>query len=187
MAKENCWQMKSCGREPGGVNAADLGVCVAATEVTVNGQNDGENGGRVCWAVAGTLCGGEVQGEFAIKMDNCIMCDVYHTVSKEEDNFVMYPDTLQRNNCWEFMQCGRETGGSKAAELGVCPASTEANLNSLNTGTNGGRICWAVAGTLCGGKVQAEFATKFANCVTCAFYSKVLNEEANFVMHPDEV
>ncbi|MFW9847639.1 MAG: two-CW domain-containing protein [Candidatus Thorarchaeota archaeon] len=187
MAKENCWQMKNCGREPGGVNAADLGVCIAATEATVNGQNEGENGGRVCWAVAGTLCGGEVQGEFAIKMDNCIMCDVYHTVSKEEDNFVMYPDTLERNNCWEFMQCGRETGGFKAAELGVCPASTETALTSLNNGKNGGRICWAVAGTLCGGKVQAEFATKFANCVTCAFYSKVLNEEAKFVMHPDEV
>lgn len=23
-------------------------------------------------------------------------------------------------NCWEFKKCGRETGGSKVKELGVC-------------------------------------------------------------------
>jgi len=179
--------MKNCGREPDGAQVEALGVCIAATESSVNGQNGGENAGRVCWAVAGTLCGGAVQGEYASKMDNCIMCDVYHAVSKEEATFVMYPDSMERANCWDFMQCGREVGGAKAAELGVCPASTESALNSLNNGTNGGRICWSIAGTLCGGEVQAEFATKFANCVICAFYGKVLNEEATFVMHPDEV
>ncbi len=26
-------------------------------------------------------------------------------------------------NCWDFKSCGREQGGTKAAELGVCPAA----------------------------------------------------------------
>ncbi|MFW9804044.1 MAG: two-CW domain-containing protein [Candidatus Thorarchaeota archaeon] len=185
--KRNCWEVKNCGRTPDGNKADELGVCLAAVEESVNGQNGGKNGGRICWAVAGTLCGGEVQGEFASKMDNCIKCDFYHQVSKEEDSFVMYPDSMERTNCWNFMQCGREPGGPKAQELGVCPASTDGSMNGLNSGHNGGRICWAVAGTLCGGKVQAEFALKFANCVTCAFYNKVLNEEKKLVLHPGEL
>ncbi|MHA1948349.1 MAG: two-CW domain-containing protein [Candidatus Thorarchaeota archaeon] len=184
MAKQNCWEITNCGRELDGSNVDSLGICIAATESSVDGQNSGTNGGRICWAVAGTLCRGEVQGEHAKKMDNCILCDVYHTVAKEENSFVMYPDSMERVNCWEYLQCGRETGGAKAKQLGVCPAATETSTEGVNKGSKGGRICWAIAGTLCGGKVQAEFATKFANCVTCAFYNKVLNEEADFVIHP---
>ncbi|MHA2425683.1 MAG: two-CW domain-containing protein [Candidatus Thorarchaeota archaeon] len=184
MSKKNCWEFMNCGREPGGINVAELGECVAASASDVDGTNGGRNGGRLCWALAGTLCGGQVQGEYASKMDNCIMCDVYLTVSKDEGDFVMYPDSIPRENCWDFMQCGREEGGAKSAELGVCPAATNKSLDSLNRGTNGGRICWSIAGTLCGGEVQAEFATKIANCVTCAFYNKVLNEEQEFAMHP---
>jgi hypothetical protein len=26
------------------------------------------------------------------------------------------------NNCWEFKNCGREIGGIKVKEMGVCPA-----------------------------------------------------------------
>ncbi|MFW9800514.1 MAG: two-CW domain-containing protein [Candidatus Thorarchaeota archaeon] len=187
LTKQNCWEIMNCGREPGGASADELGVCVATTETNVDGHNNGSNGGRLCWAVAGTLCGGEVQGEFANKMDNCIRCDFYHRVASEEkDQFVMYPDSMARVNCWEFMQCGRESGGAKTDDLGVCPAATETSTQGINQGLNGGRICWAIAGTFCGGKVQSEFASKFANCVTCAFYNKVLNEETQFVIHPDE-
>ncbi len=31
-------------------------------------------------------------------------------------------------NCWDFKKCGRQSGGEKAHELGVCPASTEKRL-----------------------------------------------------------
>lgn len=62
-------------------------------------------------------------------------------------------------NCWEFKNCGREAGGAKARELGVCPAYP-------NQGTN----CARIAGTLCGGKVQGTFAMKVANCMKCDFY-----------------
>ena len=30
-----------------------------------------------CWEVAGTLCGGKVQGSFAQKLENCSLCEVY--------------------------------------------------------------------------------------------------------------
>ena len=62
-------------------------------------------------------------------------------------------------NCWEFKKCGRERGGAKAMELGVCPAYPD-----------NGDCCARVAGTLCGGKVQGTFASKLANCMECEFY-----------------
>lgn len=185
MTKRNCWEFKNCGREPGGAKVDEFGICPAAIDATANSVNGGSNGGRLCWALVGTLCGGAVQGEYAKKMDNCIKCEFYHLVSEEESTLVMYPDSMERVNCWQFKQCGREPGGEKAEEIGVCPAAVQSNTDSVNKGQNGGRICWAVAGTLCGGQVQGEFATKIANCVTCDFYTKVLNEESEFVMYPE--
>jgi len=82
-------------------------------------------------------------------------------------------------NCWEFKKCGRQPGGARAAELGVCAASTEAKANGLNGGRNGGRICWALAGTLCGGKVQGTYAHKLANCLECEFYRLVHAAQGN--------
>lgn len=186
MTKQNCWEFMKCGREEGGTKAEELGVCSAAIEAANNETNSGTNSGRICWAVVGTLCGGSVQGEYALKMNDCVKCDFYHTVSIEESNFVLYPASMERENCWDYKQCGREPNGSKAEELGVCPAAVEASTNGINGGLKGGRMCWAIAGTLCGGKVQGEFANKIANCVTCDFYGKVLNEESDFVMHPSE-
>ena len=80
-------------------------------------------------------------------------------------------------NCWQFKKCGRELGGAKVAALGVCPASTETAIDGTNGGKNGGRACWAVAGTLCGGQVQGSFAQKTANCIKCEFYQQVAAEE----------
>jgi hypothetical protein len=68
----------------GGGNEAQLGVCPAATETALQGVNGGKNGGRACWALAGTLCGGKVQGSFAKKMTNCLKCDFYQQVAAEE-------------------------------------------------------------------------------------------------------
>ncbi len=84
MTKQNCWEYKKCGRQQGGNNAEELGVCVASTEPRTNEINGGTNGGRACWALAGTLCGGKVQGTFAMKMANCMQCDFYQLVGVEE-------------------------------------------------------------------------------------------------------
>lgn len=83
-----------------------------------------------------------------------------------------------KKNCWEHKKCGRHPGGSQAQELGVCPAAHEPRLDGLHGGRYGGRACWVVAGTLCGGEVQGTFAKKFRNCMVCDFYSQVMAEES---------
>jgi hypothetical protein len=80
-------------------------------------------------------------------------------------------------NCWEFKKCGREPGGNKISELGICPSAIETRTNGINEGKNGGRACWAIAGTLCGGKTQGTLAQKFGNCFDCEFYNLVIQEE----------
>jgi hypothetical protein len=80
-------------------------------------------------------------------------------------------------NCWEYLKCGREPGGAKEKERGSCPASTITLANGINRGAKGGRICWEVIGTMCGGRVQGSFAMKQTSCVACAFYWKVKEEE----------
>jgi len=84
-------------------------------------------------------------------------------------------------NCWDFKKCGRQPGGSRVSELGVCPASIDVKADRLNGGRNGGRICWALTGTLCGGKVQGTFAQKLANCMECEFYRLVQTEQGKGV------
>ncbi len=56
--------------------------------------------------------------------------------------------------CWEYMQCGRDKDSSVK-----CPAYPHF-----------GKACWAVAGTLCTGKVQGTFAQKIEDCRKCGFF-----------------
>ncbi len=83
----------------------------------------------------------------------------------------------KKMNCWEFKKCGREPGGSKVAELGVCPVSTEQGANGIHNGRNGGRCCWVVTGSLCKGEIQGSYAQKFGQCHKCDFYDIVRKEE----------
>src|SRR5512133_3346732 len=85
-----------------------------------------------------------------------------------------------KKNCWEVKHCGRQPGGHKVHELGICPASIAREYEGLNNGQNAGRYCWAVAGTLCKGEVQGTFARKLGNCLACAFYLQVEKEEERF-------
>ncbi len=91
MPKQNCWELKKCGREPGGSHTIEFGVCPAAEESSCDGVNGGKKGGRICWAVAGTFCGGKVQGDFAAKSVSCMACDFFKVVKREEgpDGFIL--------------------------------------------------------------------------------------------------
>ncbi len=82
-----------------------------------------------------------------------------------------------RMNCWEFKKCGRQPGGPKVADLGVCPAAVDSSLHHAHGGKNAGRACWAVAGSLCGGKIQGTYARKLLNCWRCEFMNLVKQEE----------
>ena len=82
------------------------------------------------------------------------------------------------------MNCGREPEGKNAETLGICPAATAQNYNSLNRGTNGGRFCWRTAGTLCFETIQGIIAQHIESCSDCSFYQKVKEEEGGFLHDP---
>ena len=78
-------------------------------------------------------------------------------------------------NCWEIKKCERQKGGKKVNELGECIASKEGM----------GHSCWAVAGTLCGGKTQGTTAQKIGYCTSCEvheIYNRSKSELGKLVM-----
>ena len=76
---------------------------------------------------------------------------------------------LNKMNCWEFMKCGRQLGGGKDAELGICPVSIDSSQDGINGGKNAGRICWTVYRTPC---AEAAGMFKMLDCVNCDFFKK---------------
>jgi methyl-accepting chemotaxis protein len=62
----NCWEYMLCGREEGGDNVDEEGVCPAYPKY-----------GKKCAFIVGTLCKGEVQGTYAQKLKNCTICPFY--------------------------------------------------------------------------------------------------------------
>jgi hypothetical protein len=98
-------------------------------------------------------------------MKNEIKTAEQPTITKDKDEL----KKGQKQNCWEFKKCGREPGGARVEEFGICPATTDTSSDGINGGENAGRICWAIVGTFCGGKVQGSFAQKRLS-LCCHFY-----------------
>jgi PAS domain S-box-containing protein len=95
-SKQNCWEFKNCEREPGGMKAHELGICPVFETSCLDGVHHGTHAGRACWVVAGTLCEGKVQGTFAEKENDCMGCDFYKNVLREEsDNLHMSVELLK--------------------------------------------------------------------------------------------
>lgn len=92
-----------------------------------------------------------------------------------------------KQNCWEFMECGREPGGKNTRKHSICPAAADTTFNNFNQGINAGRLCWLVAGTFCGGKVQGTFAEKHVSCKQCNFYQRVHAEEGDTIQSIDNM
>jgi hypothetical protein len=93
-------------------------------------------------------------------------------------NFVSHEsECLPKTNCWEFKKCGRQVGGEKVKDLGVCPAAIERRIDGLHEGRFAGRCCWVVGGTFCGGTVQGSYAAKIGDCRKCEFFKLVAIEE----------
>ncbi len=82
-----------------------------------------------------------------------------------------------KKNCWELKGCGREKGGRNVVSLGICVAASDKKWHGVNGGSNGGRVCWMVAGTFCEGKVQGTFAEKRETCATCEVFQQIKAEE----------
>jgi hypothetical protein len=91
MKRKNCWEMKRCGRGPGGENTKSLGVCPAALPNRYDGINGGKYGGRICWTVTGTF-NDEIQLENAKHLETCIACIVLKQIYRDERrDFTLLP------------------------------------------------------------------------------------------------
>ena len=87
---------------------------------------------------------------------------------------------MERLNCWEYMDCGREPGGKRVSLLGVCPAAVNIESHGINHGQAAGRFCWPVEETLCPGTGQ----DKVKRCYDCPFFKEVAEQEGDsFVDH----
>jgi len=61
-----------------------MGVCPAAIERDRLGPNEGTGYGRYCWRIAGTPCGGRIQGSYSSKAVDCQRCPFYELVKEQE-------------------------------------------------------------------------------------------------------
>lgn len=83
-------------------------------------------------------------------------------------------------NCWEYMQCGREPGGSNTDQDGPCAVASASHYNGTNNGTNAGRFCWKIAGTFCFQTVKGSFAKQALSCLECSFFQEVEMQEGRY-------
>ena len=90
---------------------------------------------------------------------------------------------MKKLNCWEIMECGRESGGYTADILGVCPAASAEECNDINGGKNAGRICWAIAGSFCRDKTSGCQAASISSCLLCDVYIMIKSEESEESFH----
>ncbi len=123
--KRNCWEVLRCGREPGGAHAAEFDVCPAAVDHTYDGINSGKCAGRICWAVAGTLCDGCAHGSFIEKRPSCLNCDFYKTVQEEEKfsgrktKFLQFIENDQRSPFFDRMTYRHVRAGERFVTQGA--------------------------------------------------------------------
>ena len=100
--------------------------------------------------------------------------------------------TMTKQNCWEFMNCGREEGGIKVPECGVCPATTDTLADGIHSGRNGGRSCWALVGSFSvldrrGGNKKCTKVAEGMSCLDCEFYYMVMREEGSYFLTGVEI
>ena len=64
---QKCWEVRKCQME----------YCPAHKSENLR-----------CWQIAGTYCGGRIQGELAKKINSCVECAVYQSACQDELSFV---------------------------------------------------------------------------------------------------
>ncbi len=81
--KANCWEVKKCGREPGGKKQEELGTCPVTTFEAADGFLGGENGGRACVFIIGKLAA-EPGGERCDQTSGgCFKCSFFKKLKKK--------------------------------------------------------------------------------------------------------
>ncbi|MBF0357065.1 MAG: hypothetical protein HQL70_00585 [Magnetococcales bacterium] len=95
MSNVNCWDFQRCGFGPKECKGDDDKICPAASHKHADGFLGGENGGRACYFIADTICGGSPMTPEQ-KKERCNSCSFFHTLSNKygetfsKKNFVRY-------------------------------------------------------------------------------------------------
>ena len=76
-------KMRAAARRPSSARPRGLS---RRNEREADGRTGGTSAGRARWVVAGSLCGGRIQGTYAQKLNNCWKCDFMNAVKKEEES-----------------------------------------------------------------------------------------------------
>lgn len=87
-----------------------------------------------CWLIAGTFCRGEVQGQFARKLKNCRLCDVYKDATADPvreitENFYAMNYLLSERE--EELEQAYEDSRARGEKLAGLVAISEAALSSM--------------------------------------------------------
>jgi len=69
-------KIKGCGRNEGGKNEKELGLCPAAADESFTALMGALTAAELV-GMAGTFCHGEVQGTFARKLQDCTLCNFF--------------------------------------------------------------------------------------------------------------
>ena len=125
---------------------------------------------------------GQEYAEWERRMVECMGPEVRHFLRDAFQWVIIYVQRRQGStghklNCWDVMRCGHRPDNGKKKPRDQCPACNEFLLNGIHGGKNGGRACWAINGTTCGGKRQRRFEKKQDMCLSCPFYGQVMREE----------
>ncbi|MBW2327347.1 MAG: hypothetical protein JRF45_12935 [Deltaproteobacteria bacterium] len=75
---------------------SEYGICPAARDTSLDGINQGNKGGRACWAVSGTLCLGRVREGFGSKECDCERCDFFQLVQLEQGKYFSNTRKIRR-------------------------------------------------------------------------------------------
>ena len=84
----NCWEVMGCEKHPGGIRVDERGPCPASRIFIASGINNGDFGGRACWAIKNTYCTEHHDVDASSHLEQCMNCKFYHQVAEEEgENF----------------------------------------------------------------------------------------------------
>ncbi|MCI5137283.1 MAG: hypothetical protein D3922_02440 [Candidatus Electrothrix sp. AR1] len=104
--KLNCWEFKKCGREPGGRNVSQYGVCSIPVAIDRDGINGGKNGGRACWMWRELACIKIMQKCSVQEIRECRECDFYLSVKKSRSPHDSLISQCSSNDCSPYDQKG---------------------------------------------------------------------------------
>lgn len=85
--RQNCWEFWEYDLRKSLTESPTCRKCPAVVDMRLDGVHGGRNAGRACWVVPGTLCGGELHGEYQEKKKTCMSCDFFRSVRSHEEPF----------------------------------------------------------------------------------------------------